>query len=253
MIRSCETTHQYRVHQQRAKLFGTLLMAIMLMPFSAMAAYVGGPVTNGGSISGAVTLKGTPPTLTPIIVNKDKQVCGKTPIYSQDLVVGKDRGINNVVVRLTDITKGKPQTPASVTLTQQGCGFRPHVVTVQTGGEVVVANGDPVTHNIHTFSFDNPQLNQAQPAGSPTLTIKPTIAETIKVQCDIHKWMAGWVVVAEHPYYAVSDAAGHFTLTDVPAGSYTLEFWQESLGVVTQKVTVKAGQTVQVSAQMSQQ
>jgi len=235
------------------KLLGALLTAsILAAPFTATAAYEGGAVANGGSISGVVTFKGTPPALTPIVVNKDKQVCGKTPIYSQDLLVGKQLGIKNVVVRLTDITKGKAQKPIPVTLTQKGCGFRPHVVTVQTGGEVVVANGDPVTHNIHTFSFDNPQLNQAQPAGSPTLTIKPTIAETIKVQCDIHKWMAGWVVVAEHPYYAVSDADGHFTLTDVPAGSYTLEFWQESLGVVTQKVTVQAGQTAQVSAQMSQ-
>jgi len=241
----------YRQTFHRIHLSAVLLAAVMLMPFSAMAAYEGGPVTNGGTISGVVTLKGAPPTLTPIVVNKDKQVCGKTPIYAQDLVVGKHNGIGNVVVRLTDISKGKPLVPASVTLTQKGCGFRPHVVTVQTGGEVVVVNGDPVTHNIHTFSFDNPQLNQAQPAGAPTLTIKPTIAETIKVQCDIHKWMAGWVVVAEHPYYAVSDADGHFTLTDVPAGSYTLEFWQESLGVVTQKVTVQAGKTVQVSTQMT--
>jgi len=229
-----------------------LLMAIMLFPGTAMAAYEGETVTNGGKISGVVIFKGTPPTLTPIVVNKDKQICGKAPIYSQDLLVGKDKGIHNVVVRLTDIIKGKSQTPVSVTLTQKGCGFRPHVVTVQTGGEVVVANSDPVTHNIHTFSFDNPQLNQAQPAGSPTLTIKPTIPETIKVQCDIHKWMAGWIIVAEHPYYAVSDADGHFSLTDVPAGTYTLELWQESLGIVTQKITVKAGQTVQVSAQMSQ-
>jgi len=250
MIKYRGTAH--RTHPYRTKLFGAMLMAIMLMPFSAMAAYEGGTVTNGGTISGVITFKGTPPVLKPIVVNKDKQVCGKTPIYSQDLVIGKNKGIRNVVVRLTDITKGKPQTPVSVTLTQKGCGFRPHVVTVQTGGEVVVANGDPITHNIHTFSFDNPQLNQAQPAGSPTLTIKPTIPETIKVQCDIHKWMAGWVIVAAHPYYAVTDANGHFTLTDVPVGTYTLEFWQETLGVVTQSVTVKASQTAQVSAMMPQ-
>jgi len=226
--------------------------SLFVAPIPSMAAYEGEAVANGGSISGVVTFKGTPPAPKAIIINKDKQVCGKTPIYSHDLVVGKNKGIRNVVVRLTDITRGKPQTPGSVTLTQKGCGFRPHVATVQTGGEVVVVNGDPVTHNIHTFSFDNPQLNQAQPAGSPSLAIKPTIPETIKVQCDIHKWMAGWIIVAEHPYYAVTDASGRFTLTDVPAGTYTLEFWQETLGVVTQKVTVKANQAVQVSAGMPQ-
>jgi len=227
------------------------MASLFAVPFTAMAAYQGGTVANGGTISGVVRFKGTPPTLKPIVINKDKQVCGKTPIYSPDLLVGKHQGIANVVVRLTDITQGKPQTPISVTLTQKGCGFRPHVTTVQTGGEVVVANGDPLTHNIHTFSFDNPQLNQAQPAGAPALMIKPVIAETIKVQCDIHKWMAGWIIVAEHPYYAVTDANGQFTLTDVPPGTYTIEFWQETLGVVTQHVTVKANQTVQVSAGMS--
>jgi len=238
------------VHVQ---LFGALLAVSMLAaPPTAMAAYEGGPVMNGGSISGVVTLKGTPPTLKPIVVNKDKQVCGKMPIYSQDLVIGKHKGIQNVVVRLTDITKGKMLTPVSVRLTQKSCGFQPHVAMVQIGGEVSVVNGDPVTHNIHTFSFDNPQFNQAQPAGSPTLAIKPTVSETIKVQCDIHKWMAGWIVVAEHPYYAVTDTSGHFTLTDVPPGNYTLEFWQESLGVVSQHVTVKAKQAVQVSANMPQ-
>jgi len=234
-------------------LSGALLMTVMFAaPFTAMAAYEGEDVANAGAISGDVTYKGTPPALKPIMVNKDKQVCGKTPIYSQDLVVGKNKGIRNVVVRLTDITKGKPQIPASVKLTQKGCGFRPHVAMVQTGGKVVVANGDPITHNIHTFSFDNPQLNQAQPADAPALTIKPTVPETIKVQCDIHKWMAGWVIVAEHPYYAVTDKHGRFTLTDVPPGTYTLEFWQETLGVVTKKVTVKANQTAQVSAIMPQ-
>ena len=242
--------HRDVVH--RTNLLGTLLMAIMLMPLTAMAAYEGGTVSNGGVISGTVVFKGTPPTLKPIVIDKDPQVCGKTPIYPQDLLVGKDKGIRNVVVHLTDITKGKLQAPASVTLTQKSCGFHPHVLTVQPGGEVVVVNGDPVTHNIHTFSFDNLPLNQAQPAGSPTLAIKPTVSETVKVQCDIHKWMGGWVIVAENPYYAVTDASGHFTLKDVPAGTYTMEFWQETLGAITKKVTVKANQTTQVSAAMSQ-
>lgn len=227
-----------------------LMASILSTPSTAQAAYQGEAVADGGTISGIVTFTGTPPALKPIVVNKDKQVCGKTPIYSQDLLVGQHKGIQNVVVHLTDITRGKPLTSATVTLTQKGCGFRPHVLTVQTGGEVVVANVDPITHNIHTFSFDNPQLNQAQPAGAPTLTVNPTVPEIIKVQCDIHKWMAGWIVVAENPYYAVTDANGRFTLTGVPPGTYTLEFWQETLGLVNKTVTVKANETVHVAASM---
>jgi len=39
-------------------------------------------------------------------------------------------------------------------------------------------------------------------------------------------------------------------LSDVPAGTYTLEFWQESLGVATKSVTVKAGATLHVAVSM---
>jgi hypothetical protein len=50
--------------------------------------------------------------------------------------------------------------------------------------------------------------------------------------------MRGWVVVAEHPFYAVTNEAGEFVLNDVPPGKYTLKIWQEVLGTVTQEVTV---------------
>ena len=52
--------------------------------------------------------------------------------------------------------------------------------------------------------------------------------------------MQGWVIVAGHPYYALTDASGSFKISDVPAGSYTLEYWQEKLGKQTKSVTVPA-------------
>jgi len=222
--------------------------AILFPIFSAEAAYKGMTVKNGGTITGVVTFKGTPPAPQSIKVDKDKKVCGKTPMVSQALLVGKKKGIQNAVVRLTDITKGKPLKIETILLDQKGCRFQPHVLMAQAGGSVEVVNDDPLTHNIHTFSFENAQLNQAQPKGSPKLTIEPTIPETIKVQCDIHKWMEGWMIVSEHPYYALTDRNGKFTLTNVPPGTYTLEIWHEMLGLVNQTVTVKAQKSVNVSA-----
>ena len=69
----------------------------------------------------------------------------------------------------------------------------------------------------------------------------------MKVQCDIHKWMEGWVVIADHPYYALTDTNGTFTISNVPPGTYTLEVWHEMLGIVTQPVTVKAKKSVKIS------
>ena len=52
--------------------------------------------------------------------------------------------------------------------------------------------------------------------------------------------MKSWVVVAEHPYYAVTDASGAFRITGVPPGKYRLRMWQEALGERTQEVQVGA-------------
>jgi len=220
---------------------------IILALGSAEAAYKETTVNNGGTITGVVTFKGTPPAPQPIKVNKDKKVCGKTKLFSNAVLVNKNKGLQNAVVRLTDITKGKTRKIETITLDQKGCRFHPHVLIVPTGGMVSVVNDDPLTHNIHTFSFENPQLNQAQPKGSPALTIKTTASETMKVQCDIHKWMGGWVVIAEHPYYALTGTNGKFTLSNVPPGTYTLEVWHESLGIATRSVTVKGKKSVKMS------
>ncbi|MCC7261086.1 MAG: DUF2012 domain-containing protein, partial [Candidatus Latescibacteria bacterium] len=53
-----------------------------------------------------------------------------------------------------------------------------------------------------------------------------------------HPWMAGYVVVTPHPYFAVTAADGSFEIKDVPAGKYVVEVWHEYLGTKTQEVTV---------------
>jgi hypothetical protein len=53
--------------------------------------------------------------------------------------------------------------------------------------------------------------------------------------------MKGWIVVQEDPYYAVTDENGNFSITEVPAGTYEVEVWQETLGKQTTSVTVAAG------------
>jgi hypothetical protein len=63
--------------------------------------------------------------------------------------------------------------------------------------------------------------------------------------------MHGWLVATENPYFAVTDNSGSFKLTDVPAGSYTVEVWHEKLGKSTQKVTVKAKEEAKVSFEIA--
>lgn len=217
---------------------------------SSLLAYEGGAVAEKGSISGVVKVAGQPPAGKPIEVNKDQAICG-TSIPLETLIAGADKGVKNSVVRLTNITKGKPvDTAAKLVLDQVKCHFVPHVVIVPVGATLEIKNSDPITHNIHTFSIDNDPINKAQPKTLPVIATKFTAPETIKAQCDIHKWMNTWIVTAEHPYYAVTDDKGQFKLTEVPPGTYQLEIWHETLGKVTKEVNVKANADTTVLAEL---
>jgi PAS domain S-box-containing protein len=57
----------------------------------------------------------------------------------------------------------------------------------------------------------------------------------------VHSWMTGYIGIVSHPYFAVTDAAGAFTIANVPAGKQTMQVWHEQYGALTQTVDVKAG------------
>lgn len=204
------------------------------------AAYEAGTVADGGTISGMVKYSGQAPAPKKLEVTKDKEVCGKTEKVDETLVVGSNGGVKFAVVALTDITKGKAMEAAGTTLDQAGCQYQPHVLLVAPNETVKILNNDGILHNIHTFSKKNPAMNRAQPKFKKELQEKFATPETFEVKCDAHAWMAGWIVVQDHPYYAVTDENGAFSLTDVPPGEYEIKVWHEKLGEQTQKVAVAA-------------
>jgi plastocyanin len=214
-------------------------------------AYEATMVTNGGTIKGTVTFQGTPPTPQKIEVTKDTNVCGAEGAkVSEALVVGPGGGIANVVVRLAGITKGAAlaSPAAKPTLDQKVCQFRPHVVMLPAGSALSVINSDGILHNVHTYGEANPPINKAQPGFKKQIELQFDKPEfPIRVECDAHPWMKGWIVVQDHPYYAVTDQSGGFTLSNVPPGDYDLEAWQETLGRKTAKVSVPADGTANVA------
>lgn len=229
----------------------TAIIAVLLFPAGGTA-YDGVEVKNGGSIGGTIKFAGNPPAPKKLKVTKDQAVCGKEAKFSEELLVSADKGLKNAVVSLADIKQGKSLAQANFesVLDQNGCVFKPHVTLVPAGGKLKILNSDGVLHNFHTFSRKNRSINKAQPKFRKKMTAKFEQPEIVKVACDAHSWMQGWIVVAEHPYYAVTDASGKFALKDVPPGTYQLQVWHESLGKQTKEVTVKANQDVGVSIEM---
>ena len=188
-------------------------------------------------------------------VTKDTAVCGATAKLATDLVVGPSGGLQYAVVSLRGIAAGKPFDPAPPTLDQRGCEYAPHVIIVPAGRELTILNSDGVLHNIHTASLHpdaaaNPTVNRAQPKFKTSMTETFSAPEILRATCDVHGWMKGWIVVADHPYYAVTDAQGRFALSDVPPGDYQLHVWHETLGELTQPVSVAPGATTTVAAEM---
>jgi plastocyanin len=206
----------------------------------ALVLVVAGPAL-AGDIVGKVRYAGTAPAPAKIQVTKDQAVCGKATHVDESLIVGADKGVMYVVVKVADPKDGKKMTPAKKpSLDQNGCKFVPHVEIVPAGAEVDIINSDGILHNIHSFPKNNTPFNKAQPKFKKVMPATFEKPDVVQIKCDVHSWMSGWVVVAEHPYYALTDASGAYALKGVPAGTYTLETWHEKLGKQTKSVTVPA-------------
>jgi plastocyanin len=204
------------------------------------------PADNPASVKGTVKFEGAAPKPSRIDMSQDP-LCGKlhsTPATTEDVVVGGDGGLANVVIYVSDgLTSHNFQPPPQpAVLEQKGCQYKPHVLALQANQKLNVVNGDETTHNIHPNPNNNREWNMTQPHGMP---LEQTFAReeiAIPVKCNIHPWMKGYIAVFKHPYFAVTDKGGSFELKGLPAGSYTITAWQEKLGSQTQKVTVSGSE-----------
>jgi len=218
---------------------------------SPLVAYEAIETAAVGTIVGTVKFQGKAPERKKITVTRNKKVCGKETKFTESLVVGTDGGVKNAVLYLIDIKRGKKFKATSVfQIDQRGCQFHPHVFIVPAGKSFNLINSDGILHNFRTNSTKNPILNKAQPKFKKKLKIKINKPEIIRANCDVHEWMNAWLVVAEHPYYALTDGSGAFKITDVPPGTYTIRMWHETLGQETRKVTVKVGEQTRAAFEL---
>jgi plastocyanin len=235
---------------KRGTCWALFLAVVMIVSPSVLSAYEGGAVGDGGMISGVVKFKGAAPAPKKLEVTKDKEVCAKSGKTDPSLIVSGGNLVN-AVVYITDIKKGKKMEAMKVTLDQNVCEYKPHVLAFTVGSTLEILNPDGILHNIHSYSKANPPFNIAQPKFKKSLTQKIDKPEIISVKCDVHGWMSGWLFAAENPYFSLTGNSGGFKLTDVPPGTYTVEVWHETLGKVSQKVTVKAKEEAKVNFEMA--
>jgi hypothetical protein len=189
-----------------------------------------------GSVKGRFVVDGTPPKPEPLVVTKDQHCIDSKPV-NQSVVVGEDGSLANAVVFLRPPRRGKIEVHPDfadklsepAVLDNNGCSFKPHVTLVRVGQPFVIKNSDPVGHNTKATLLVNGAFNVTIAAGQEMKT-PLTKAERmpLPVNCNIHPWMQGYVLVQDHPYMAVSGDDGTFTIENIPAGKHEFVFWHES-------------------------
>jgi hypothetical protein len=229
--------------------FGLSAVALALPLASPAVAYEEGPVAGGATIEGNIVFRGAVPTRK-IIPNKDVEVCGG-PREEPLIDVGADQNVANAVVYLVDVGKGKawPAAGKPPQLDNLKCRFVP-AVQVLRAGPLDVVNEDPVLHNTHGYYGKRTAFNMALPNQGQRIPTELPRTGAVRVDCDAHGWMEGWIYVVDNPYYAITGADGKFSITDVPAGNYTLVAIQAFTGPVQQSVSVAQGKPTNLTIEL---
>jgi hypothetical protein len=201
-------------------------------------------------------------------VSQDKAHClSKGDILDESLVVNpKNKGIKNVVVWLRPDDKNpkskldekqihpndKNRKPETVVIDQPCCMFVKRITLARVGDSIVAKNPAPVAHNFFWTSANNGEFNVTIPKESDWKMPQAIVAEASPIQfkCTIHPWMAGYVRIFDHPYFAVTDEDGKFEIKNAPVGKFRMVVWQEKQGFLGGKegrfgtpVEIKAGST----------
>jgi plastocyanin len=128
---------------------------------------------------------------------------------------------------------------------QRGEQFVPRVLAITIGSTVDFPNSDVTFHNVFSLSaartFD---LGRYRPGRTGSVRFER--AGVVSVFCDIHTHMSAFILVFNHPYFAVTDADGRYTLPNAPAGAHTVMVWSEAGAAPPRPVTVRDGEITEV-------
>ncbi|MFZ5861992.1 MAG: hypothetical protein ACOYXR_03980 [Nitrospirota bacterium] len=237
----------------------------------AKAEYTEAPVADGGTVSGKISFKGAAPGPKTAAFAKfpNSGFCEKTDSDGkgnravQEVKVGKDGGLQDVVVYIESVEKGKPFKFDGTDVSIEGCKFLVQggpskmVGVVQKKKEIRVLNTDAdpsdpkaatgVLHNPHSYEvagannttiFNLPLPEKGQTIKKPVILRKKE--STFMIECDQHNYMQAFFLPIENPYYAVVGEDGTFSIGDVPPGTYEVYAWHPKLGKQEANITVTA-------------
>jgi plastocyanin len=120
--------------------------------------------------------------------------------------------------------KSPPGQPTVDVVDQVDKEFVPYVKPLRLGSQVRFPNKDDIQHHVYSFSpakkFELP-LYRGTPA-QPVLFDKPGV---VKLGCNIHDWMVGYLYVTDAPYFGKTASSGSVELDRLPQGRYRVWVW----------------------------
>jgi plastocyanin len=129
---------------------------------------------------------------------------------------------------------------------QHGEQFVPRVLAVTVGTIVDFPNTDTTFHNVFSLARTNTfDLGRYPPHRSGS--VKFDHPGVVPVFCDIHSNMSAYILVFNHPFFALTDTDGRYAISGVPPGSYALEVWSELGTVEPRRVVVGDGEIVEMN------
>lgn len=224
-------------------ILGTCAVAALIVAPLAFTSHhapdTAGASNLGGTIIGVVKTKET--THAPIRASIDPAICGQS-VPDESVTVDAAGGLANVMVTVPGV---KATQPAEASFSNEKCRFIPHVALMRPGGMVKMTSKDATLHTMHAAAADGKAFfNVSIPIPNFAISRPVDKAGVATLSCSTHTWMRAYLGVTEE-LTATSGLDGKFKLDGVPAGTYQLRVWHESLKIAAApKVVVKDGETV---------
>jgi hypothetical protein len=223
------------------------ILLLMLAVIVAFTATLAGAENGQGTISGMVRLVGPPPSIPTVLPQMDFDMCGSVARPTQSLLLGSNQTVRNVIVYLAGYAQNNPSngTNGAIIVDQRDCEFVPRIQIARSGVPLILKNSDPILHvvRIDLMSSTNGSrtlLRTATPyAGYEKLYQLANFHEPTLLQLTSgngHEWMAAYIAIMPHPWAAITDENGRFTLHNVPAGAHKIYAWHEALGTLVHEV-----------------
>ncbi|WP_447971835.1 hypothetical protein [Nitrospira sp. M1] len=231
------------------------LTILSLAGHDVVLAYEEITVNDGAEVSGTVTLSGPvpPPFSFQVTMGAYPEHCQSIADEEGNVLLPRARvspayEVADVVVFIQGLEQGKSAPEKIPTLNVNRCQFDQLVMAGMDGSQLRVMMNDSVLHplrgwemlsngRIPLFTFSNLETGEEKSAKLTTRN-----SGMVKVECDQHRFMQAWILVPLNPYFSTTDETGHFTITNIPAGTYTVSAWHPSLGYLEKTLTLKSGE-----------